>query len=58
MHAIDAFSTFEPIDLRILVDSVAISEERSALRIRLSPQPKQHGIGYSLEAAIESIKKP
>jgi formylglycine-generating enzyme required for sulfatase activity len=58
MHVIDAFATFEPMDLRILVDTVAIKEGHSALRIRLSPQPEEHGIWRSLEAAIASIEKP
>ncbi len=55
MRAIDAFATFEPIDLRILIDTVAESDARTRLHIRLSPQPKEHAIWKSLEAAITSI---
>jgi formylglycine-generating enzyme required for sulfatase activity len=58
MHVIDAFATFEPIDLRIVVDTVAMAEGRSAVRIQLSPQPEEHVIWRSLETAIEAIKKP
>ncbi|MFT5052255.1 MAG: sulfatase activating formylglycine-generating enzyme [Chlamydiales bacterium] len=58
MHVIDAFATFEAIDLRVLVDTVAETDERTVLRIRLSPQPEEHEIWRSLETAIASIRKP
>lgn len=55
MHLIDAFATFKPIDLRVLIDTVAESDTRTRLHIRVSPQPKEHAIWQSLEAAITSI---
>jgi hypothetical protein len=55
MNLIDAFATFEPIDLRILVDTAAETDARSTLRIRVSPQPQEHAIWRSLNAAIASI---
>jgi hypothetical protein len=55
MHLIDAFATFEPIDLRVLVDTVAETDTRAILRIRVSPQPQEHAIWRSLNAAIASI---
>ena len=58
MHLIDAFATFEPIDLRVMVDTVAETDERTVLRIQVSPQPEEHGIWRSLEAAIASIREP
>lgn len=58
MHLIDAFATFEPIDLRILVDTAAETDARATLRIRVSPQPKEDAIWRSLEAAIASILSP
>jgi len=56
MHLIDAFATLEPIALRVLVDTVAVSDERSSVSIRVSAQPKEHEIWRSLEAAIASIR--
>ena len=55
MHLLDAFATFEPIDLRILVDTIAQSDTRATLCIQVSPQPQEHAIWRSLKAAIESI---
>jgi len=55
MHLIDAFATFEPIDLRVLIDTVADTDARAILRIRVSPQPKKHAIWRSLERAIADI---
>jgi len=55
MHTVDAFATFEPIDIRFQVETVALGEDRSVVRIRLSPQPEEHAIWRSLQAAIESI---
>ena len=55
MHLIDAFATFEPIDLRVLVDAAAETDARAVLRIRVSPQPKEHAIWRSLDAAIADI---
>lgn len=55
MRTIDAFATFKPIEIRILVDTVAVSPTRSSLRIQLSPQPASHPIWKSLDAAIKDI---
>lgn len=55
MHLIDAFATFEPIDVRVVVDAIAESGGHSSLRVRLSPQPASHPIWRSLEAAIADI---
>ena len=55
MHLIDAFSTFEPIGLRVLIDTFPDTNERSSVHIRVSAQPKEHEIWRSLEAAIASI---
>lgn len=55
IHVIDAFATFEPIDLRVLVDAVAEGDEHSVLRIQVSPQLKEHAIWRSLQEAISSI---
>ena len=58
MHLIDAFATFDPIDLRVMVETVAETDERTVLRIQVSPQPEEHGIWWSLEAAIATIREP
>ncbi len=58
MHLIDAFATFEPIDLRLLVESVAQTDASSVVRIQVSPQPKEHAIWRSLNAAVASIPSP
>jgi len=55
MYLIDAFATLEPIALRVLVDTVAETDERSSVSIRVSAQPEEHEIWRSLEAAIASI---
>jgi hypothetical protein len=55
MHLIDAFATFEPIDLRVLIDTVAETDARSIVRIQISPQSQEHPIWRSLNAAIASI---
>jgi len=56
MHLMDAFGTFEPIDLRALVDTVAETDARTKVRIQISPQPQEHVIWRSLKQAIESIQ--
>ena len=56
MHFIDAFATFEPIDLRVVIETTAQSKDHAAVSIRVSPQPKEHEIWSSLETAITSIK--
>jgi hypothetical protein len=55
MRLIDAFATFEPIDLRVLVDTVAQTDARTIVSIQVSPQPKEHAIWRSLESAIADI---
>mgnify|MGYP002631226562 CR=1 FL=1 len=58
MHAIDAFATFQPIDIRVLVDVIPEAKGPTTVHVRLSPQPKEHRIWRALEAAIASIEKP
>ena len=55
MRLVDAFATFEPIDLRVVVDSIADTEARTVLQIQVSPQPKEHAIWRSLQEASASI---
>ena len=55
MHVIDAFATFEPIDLRVRVDTAPDADGHSTVHIRVSPQPAEHRIWESLEAAIADI---
>lgn len=58
MHTIDAFATFEPVDIRVVVETVADTDEHSFVRIQVSRQPKEHEIWRSLEAAVTSIGFP
>lgn len=55
MHVIDAFATFNPIDLRVVVDCHPRAAESSVLHIQVSPKPKEHAIWKSLDVAIASI---
>jgi len=55
MHLIDGFATFEPIDVRVLVDVVAESDAGSSLRVRVSPKAEGDGIWRELEGAIGGI---
>lgn len=55
MHLIDAFATYEPIDLRVLIDVAGEADGRMVLQIQVSPQPREHAIWRSLRAAIASI---
>ncbi|HEX2838296.1 MAG TPA: hypothetical protein VHN77_09245 [Phycisphaerales bacterium] len=55
MHLTDAFATFKPIDLRLVIESRQEAPSRSTLRIQISPQPSTHPIWPSLDAAIASI---
>ena len=57
IHLIDTFTTFEPMDLRVMVDTVTEAEGHSALHIQASPQPEEHAIWRSLEAAIAAIQE-
>lgn len=56
MHLIDAFATFKPVDIRVVVETVADGDEHSRVKIQVSKQPKGHKIWRSLEAAIERIE--
>jgi len=56
MHLIDAFATFKPIDIRVVVETVADTDEHSFVHIQISRQPKEHKVWRSLRAAIESIQ--
>ncbi len=55
MRLVDAFATFEPINLRVLVGTVARSGAHSAVSVQVSPQPKEHEIWRSLGAAVADI---
>ncbi len=55
MRVIDAFATFAPIDLCVVIETVAEGNARSTLRIRVSPQSREHAIWRSLSAAIADI---
>ncbi len=55
LQLIDAFANFEPIDLRVVVDSFAETDQSAVLHIQVSPQPREHAIWSSLEEAIRSI---
>lgn len=55
MHLIDAFATFKPIDLRLVIETAADDDARSILRIQVSPKPKEHAIWQSLRHAIADI---
>lgn len=56
MRIIDGFATKKPIDIRIKIEAAADNNERSTLRIRLSPQPDEHEIWHDLQRAIENIQ--
>ncbi len=55
MRTIDAFATFKPIEIRLLVETFAAGPARSSLRIQLSPQPEGHPVWKALGAAIGEI---
>lgn len=56
MHLIDAFATFQPINVRVVVTTIADTTGHSSVQIQISKQPKEHKIWRSLNAAIESIQ--
>lgn len=56
MHLIDAFATFQPIDILVLVETIADTDEHSFVCVRVSRQHKGHEIWRSLAAAIERIR--
>lgn len=55
MHATDAFATFKPVEVRLVIQSVSLGKKCSSVRVQLSPQPKGHAIWKSLSAAIDAI---
>lgn len=55
MHLVDAFATFKPITVRVSITAVTENPDRTALHIRVSPQPEDHAIWRSLDAAIADI---
>jgi len=57
MHLVDAFATFEPMDIRVLIEAVADGDEHSFVHIRVSKQSEGHAIWKSLAAAIGRIKE-
>ena len=58
MHVIDAFATFEPMDLRVRVSAVTDANNRTVMRVQVSPQPEEHEIWRSLEVAVLGIQEP
>lgn len=56
MHLIDAFATFKPIDLRLVLQVAPESAARSVLSVQISPQPPHHPIWQSLHAAVSRIR--
>lgn len=55
MRAIDAFSTFKPVEINFKIECISSGKRNSSVRIQLSPQPKNHAIWKSLDAAIKDI---
>ncbi len=55
MHLVDAFATFEPIDIRVQVETIVDTNEHSFVNIQVSQQPKEHKVWRSLDMAIQSI---
>lgn len=56
MQVIDAFATFEPIEINVLIRAVPDLGGRSFVHIQLSSQPYEHTIWKSLDLAIERIQ--
>ncbi|MCA9303616.1 MAG: hypothetical protein KC996_05810 [Phycisphaerales bacterium] len=55
MHIIDGFATFKPINIRIKLITESKSDNRSIVKLRVSPQPDEHKIWAALQAGIEQI---
>ena len=55
MHLVDAFATFEPVDIRVRIETVAAEDGHSQVRVQISRQPDDHQIWKELSAAIEHI---
>jgi formylglycine-generating enzyme required for sulfatase activity len=55
MNLIDGFATFKTIELKVSIETAAISDQRSTVRIQISHQPKEHKVWRSLDTAIDSI---
>ncbi len=58
MHLIDAFATFEPIDLRVVINTAAVTDKRSSVRVQVSSQPGGHEVWSRLDGAISRILSP
>ena len=55
MNLIDGFATFENIELHVIIETAAVSDQQSTVRIQISHQPNEHKIWRSLDTAIDSI---
>ena len=55
MHLIDAFATFEPMDLRVVIETARVTDMRSSVRVQVSSQPEGHEIWRHLDLAIQQI---
>jgi len=58
MQLTDAFATFEPLELRLVVERSSQGAERSEVRIQVSPRAKGDPIWRDLAAANASIRRP
>ncbi|MDF1808505.1 MAG: hypothetical protein P1U42_02315 [Phycisphaerales bacterium] len=58
MNLIDAFATFKPVDIQVLVKTVVDTEGHSFVTVQLSQQPRSHKIWKYLDAAIKDIGYP
>ena len=56
MHLIDAFATFEPVDIHVQIKTLTGTGEHSFVYIKVSKQPYEHEIWRSLQAAIDDIQ--
>lgn len=55
MNLVDAFATFEPVDIRVRIETVAAEAGHSQVRVQISRQRDDHQIWKDLSAAIEHI---
>ncbi|MEQ9206862.1 MAG: hypothetical protein RLN78_05815 [Phycisphaerales bacterium] len=55
MHLVDAFATFEPVEIKVRIETVAAEDGHSQVRVQISRQPDEHQIWKDLSAAIEHI---
>ncbi len=56
IRLIDGLTTLKPLDLHAMIETDNESENRTILRVKVSPQPKAHKIWRSLNSAIEAIE--